>query len=152
VRSGVGGLRTLLVDLYPPNLRSAGLVSALRDVCSALVARGLHVDADLDDAAVDRLDPEQQEAVFRVGQEALRNAERHARASRVRLDLSVNYDVARLEIEDDGIGMDGAASEGREDSFGRRLMADQAERVGAVLAVRTARGVGTTVRMDVPVR
>jgi signal transduction histidine kinase len=152
VRSGVGGLRTLLVDLYPPNLRSAGLVSALRDVCSALVARGLHVDADLDDATVDRLDPEQQEAVFRVGQEALRNAERHARASRVRLDLSVNDDVVRLEIEDDGIGMDGAASEGREDSFGRRLMADQAERVGAVLAVRTARGVGTTVRMDVPVR
>jgi len=152
VRSGIGGLRALLVDLYPPNLRSAGLVRAFRDVCAALVARGLHVDADLDDAAVDRLDEEQQEAVFRVGQEALRNAERHARASRIRLTLRGNDDVVRLEVEDDGVGMDERAPVGREDSFGRRLMADQAERVGAVLAVRTAPGDGTTVRMDVPVQ
>ena len=152
VRSGIGGLRALLVDLYPPNLRSAGLVRAFRDVCAALVARGLHVDADLDDAAVDRLDEEQQEAVFRVGQEALRNAERHARGSRIRLTLRAHDDVVRLEVEDDGVGMDERAPVGRADSFGRRLMADQAERVGAVLAVRTAPGDGTTVRMDVPVR
>jgi signal transduction histidine kinase len=152
VRSGIGGLRALLVDLYPPNLRSAGLVSAFRDVCAALVARGLAVEADVDDAAVDRLDAEQQEAVFRVGQEALRNAERHARATRVRLTLSGNDELVRLEVEDDGVGMDAAGSPGREDSFGRRLMADQAERVRARLAVRTAPGVGTAVRMDVPLR
>jgi signal transduction histidine kinase len=41
---------------------------------------------------------------------------------------------------------------GREDSFGRRLMADQAERIGASLAVRSAPGAGTTVRLEVPVR
>ena len=152
VRSGVGGLRALLVDLYPPNLRAAGLVSALRDVCSALVARGLHVDAEFDDGAVDRLDAEQQEAVFRVGQEALRNAERHARASRVRLALVGDPDGVRLEIEDDGIGMDGTGAAAREDSFGRRLMADQAERIGARLAVRSAPGAGTAVRLDVPFR
>jgi signal transduction histidine kinase len=152
VRSGIGGLRALLVDLYPPNLRSAGLVSAFRDVCAALVARGLQVDASLDDAAVDRLDADQQEAVFRVGQEALRNAERHARATRVRLTLAATDDGVRLEVEDDGVGMDEGEPVGRADSFGRRLMADQAERVGAVLAVRTAPGAGTTVRMDVPVR
>jgi signal transduction histidine kinase len=55
----------------------------------------------------------------------------------------------RLEVSDDGIGMGHDA--GRADSFGRRLMADQAERVGATLAVRTAAGAGTTVRMEVPV-
>jgi signal transduction histidine kinase len=152
VRSGIGGLRALLVDLYPPNLRAAGLVSALRDVCSALVARGLQVDAEFDDGAVDRLDAEQQEAVFRVGQEALRNAERHARASRVRLALVGDPDGVRLEIEDDGVGMDVTGPAGREDSFGRRLMADQAERIGARLAVRTAPGAGMSVRLDVPVR
>jgi signal transduction histidine kinase len=80
VRSGIGGLRALLVDLYPPNLRSAGLASAFRDVTSALAARGLRIESDLDDAAIERLDVDRQEAVFRVGQEALRNAERHARA------------------------------------------------------------------------
>jgi two-component system NarL family sensor kinase len=151
VRSGIGGLRALLVDLYPPNLRSAGLAAALRDVSAALVARGSSVDVSIDDAAVARLGEEQQEAVFRVGQEALRNVERHARAGSVRLDLALRDDVVRLEVSDDGIGMDESEPIGREDSFGRRLMADQAERVGASLAVRTSPGAGATVRMDVPV-
>jgi signal transduction histidine kinase len=151
VRSGIGGLRALLVDLYPPNLRSAGLAAALRDVSAAPLARGLQVDVDIDDAAVARLDEEQQEAVFRVGQEALRNAERHARAGSVRLDLSLRDGVVRLDVTDDGIGMDESEPIGRADSFGRRLMADQAERVGALLAVRTSSGGGTSVRMEVPV-
>lgn len=152
VRSGIGGLRALLVDLYPPNLRSAGLPGALRDVGSTLVARGLHVEMDVEQAAVTALAEEQQEAVFRVGQEALRNAERHARASKVQLSIRRHDQAVRLEVRDDGIGIDEGHPAGREDSFGRRLMADQAERVGAVLAVLTAPAAGTTIRMDVPVR
>jgi two-component system NarL family sensor kinase len=151
VRSGIGGLRALLVDLYPPNLRSAGLAAALRDVCSTLVARGLTVDVRLEEEAVDRLDERQQEAVFRVGQEALRNAERHARASQVQLGLVLDGDVARLEVADDGVGMDPAAPGTRDDSFGRRLLADQAERIGAGLLVRSAPGAGTVVRLEVPI-
>jgi signal transduction histidine kinase len=152
VRSGIGGLRALLVDLYPPNLRSAGLSAALRDVSTALSARGVHVTVDVDDDAVARLDEEQQEAAFRVGQEAMRNAERHARATSVRLRLVLLSGVVRLEVTDDGVGMDERGPAGRPDSFGRRLMADQAERVGATLAVRTGPGAGTTVRLDVPLR
>jgi signal transduction histidine kinase len=152
VRSGIGGLRALLVDLYPPNLRSAGLASAFRDVTSALAARGLHIESELDEAAIQRLDEDRQEAVFRVGQEALRNAERHARAQRVRLTLTLLDDIVRLEVADDGVGLDPGDGSVRQDSFGRRLMADQAERVGATLAVRSAAGAGTTVRLDVPVR
>lgn len=152
VRSGVGGLRALLVDLYPPNLRSAGLTGALRDVCSALVARGLNVEVQVDEAAVARLSEEQQEAMFRVGQEALRNAERHARASAVYLSITGHDDLVRLEVGDDGVGVDESGPVGRDDSFGRRLMADQAERVGAALAVRTAPGAGMTIRLDVPAR
>jgi signal transduction histidine kinase len=152
VRSGIGGLRALLVDLYPPNLRSAGLASALRDVTSALAARGLRIESDLDDAAIERLDVDRQEAVFRVGQEALRNAERHARAEHVQLTLVLLDDVVRLEVTDDGVGIDTTGGAVRQDSFGRRLMADQAERVGGTLAVRSAPGAGTTVRLDVPVQ
>jgi signal transduction histidine kinase len=151
VRSGIGGLRALLVDLYPPNLRSAGLAAALRDVTTGLIARGVRVDTDIDDAAVQRLDATQQEAVFRVGQEAVRNCERHARGTAVRLAITADVGMVRLEVSDDGVGMDAAAPVGREDSFGRRLMADQAERIGAALAIRSAPGSGTTVRLEVPV-
>ncbi len=151
VRSGIGGLRALLVDLYPPNLRSAGLTAALRDVSATLLARGLRVEISIDEAAVGRLSAEQQEAVFRVGQEALRNAERHARAGSVRLDLALRDAAVRLDVVDDGIGMDEREPTGRADSFGRRLMADQAERIGATLAIRTSPGAGTAVRLEVPV-
>jgi NarL family two-component system sensor histidine kinase LiaS len=109
------------------------------------------VDVRLEEEAVDRLDERQQEAVFRVGQEALRNAERHARASQVQLGLVLDGDVARLEVADDGVGMDPAAPGTRDDSFGRRLMADQAERIGAGLLVRSAPGAGTVVRLEVPI-
>lgn len=149
VRSGIGGLRALLVDLYPPNLRAAGLAAALRDVAATVALRGVAVDFEVDPAAVDVLDDEQQEAVFRVGQECLRNAERHARPEHVRLALSLEDNLVRLDVEDDGVGMS-LADATREDSFGRRLMADQAERVGASLAVRTAPGAGTAFRMEVP--
>lgn len=151
VRSGIGGLRALLVDLYPPNLRSAGLAAALRDVSAGLAARGVDMTVEIDPTAVDRLDEEQQEAVFRVGQEALRNAKRHARAAAVRLAITLDEDVVRLEVADDGLGFDDDSATSRPDSFGRRLMADQAARVGASLAVRTAPGAGTAIRMEVPV-
>jgi signal transduction histidine kinase len=70
----------------------------------------------------------------------------------VQLTLVLLDDVVRLEVTDDGVGIDTTGGAGRQDSFGRRLMADQAERVGGTLAVRSAPGAGTTVRLDVPVQ
>ena len=151
VRSGIGGLRALLVDLYPPHLRSAGLTAALRDVATSSGARGVDVVVAIDELAVARLDVDQQEATFRVGQEAIRNADQHARAYAVLVQIVEDGDVVRLEVSDDGVGMDPAELVGRADGFGQRLMVDQAERIGATLAVRTAPGRGTAVRLEVPV-
>ncbi|BEP12011.1 hypothetical protein acdb102_03220 [Acidothermaceae bacterium B102] len=154
VRAGIGGLRSLLVDLYPPNLRSAGLPAALRDLAATLDGRRAIIELAIDEACAEGLGPDAEEAVFRVAQEALRNAVRHSGASRIRLGLSLEAlpagRVVRLDVSDDGKGLPGPVPQSRPDSFGLRLMMDQAASAGAWLGVRSAPGAGTTVRLEVP--
>jgi two-component system NarL family sensor kinase len=150
VRDGVAGLRSLLVDIYPPSLRAAGLASALRDL--ARTATGDNgvlrlTGADIDDVVADATPERDQEAMFRIAQEALRNAVRHAGASRITLRLAGAEDGrARLDVADDGRGFDAVPQV--EGHFGLRLMADAARHGGGSLAIRTAPGAGTLVRYE----
>jgi two-component system, NarL family, sensor kinase len=159
VRSSIGGLRSLLVDIYPPSLRTAGLIAALQDLVAPIQARDLEVTLDLP-APVD-LPPAVEALVFRVAQEALRNVSRHADAGSVELTLALSpgkegpdkEGSVMLEIADDGIGFDPEAmlADPPAGHFGIRLMADQAASGGATLLVRSTAGHGTRWRLEVPV-
>jgi two-component system, NarL family, sensor kinase len=153
VRGSIGGLRSLLVDIYPPSLRASGLAAALADAAATLRSRGVDVAVDVPDEAGLGLDPEGEELVFRVAQECLRNVARHAVASRVRLSVRRTAAGAVLLVEDDGVGFDADAvlSEPPEGHFGLRILTDLAERAGATLEVSAAPGSGTRWRLTVPV-
>ncbi len=145
VRTSIGSMRSLLVDIYPPSLRSAGISAALRDLANTV---RIPVEVLIDEGAGQSLSQEQQEAVYRIAQEALRNAAAHAAASAVTLSLHRGAEGVVLEIADDGVGFDPAAA--RPDGhFGLALMADVARNVDADLAVRTAVGQGTTWRLTI---
>ncbi|HEU5267658.1 MAG TPA: ATP-binding protein [Jatrophihabitans sp.] len=146
VRSGIGAMRSLLVDIYPPNLHDAGLTAALTDLAAGL---RLDVRIVIDERATDALDRTQTEAVFRVAQEALRNAAVHAHAGTVALTLHRENETVVLEVGDDGIGFDPATRP--EGHFGLSLLDDVARTTGAELALRTAPGAGTTWRLRMPV-
>src|SRR4029079_6879397 len=77
-------LRTLLVSLHPPKLARVGLHAALTDAAAPLREAGIEVQLDL--PAVD-LPPDAEALVYRVAEEGLRNAERHAGATHVEIDL-----------------------------------------------------------------
>jgi signal transduction histidine kinase len=171
VRDSVAGLRSLLVDIYPPSLRSAGLASALHDLASGASGHGAAVVADVDAEVADAAPEKQQEVMFRIAQEALRNALRHAEAGHITLRLAAGPDEASpdqagrdgtgldgagrdgaavLEVIDDGRGFDGrgfggtgAAAGGH---FGLRLMTDAATHGGGQLALLSAPGAGTRIR------
>jgi two-component system NarL family sensor kinase len=146
VRTSIGGMRSLLVDIYPPSLRAAGLAPALRDLAATVRA---NVSVAVDDDAAQALTPEQQEAVFRVAQECLRNAATHADAREITLVLQRDSGASRLEIADDGVGFDPSTT--RPDGhFGLSLIDDLARGIGAELAVRSAPGAGTTWRLSIP--
>lgn len=150
LRDGIAGLRALLVDIYPPSLHAAGLAVALQDLTRPN-GHGVVPTVDVDPDVAARLSGVQQEAVFGVAQEALRNAARHSGARMVALSLqALGAKYARLEVADDGRGfvLDDAGGSAREGHLGLHLMTDAASRVGARLAVQSAPGAGTRLHMD----
>jgi signal transduction histidine kinase len=142
----MGGLRSLVVDIYPPTLRSAGLPATLRDLAATAP---VPVRLQLDEDAVARLTAEQQQAMFRIAQEALRNTAKHAGATAAVVRIAADGDDVVLDVGDNGRGFDPA--ERPSEHLGISLMTDVATDMGAQLDLRTAPGQGTMWRMRVPV-
>jgi signal transduction histidine kinase len=145
VRNSLGGLRSLVVDIYPPTLRMAGLPAALRDMAATLAGRGPQVQFEVDDAAVTRLTLAQQQAVLRIAQECLRNTVKHARASHALIAVGAEDGGVTLLVSDDGIGFE--AGSARPENLGLSLMTEVAAGIGAQLELRTAPGEGTSWRL-----
>jgi two-component system, NarL family, sensor kinase len=142
-------LRSLLVEIYPPNLHNAGLEPAINDLLAPLRRRGLETELDMD--GIERLEPESEQLVFRTVQEALRNVADHAHASRVVVSVERSGDAVLTRIEDDGIGFDpaAAAARTREGHFGLSLLADRARDLGGNLEIEAAAGRGAVVTLEV---
>ncbi len=84
-----------------------------------------------------RFGDERAETLFRIAEEALRNIERHAMATRVMVTLAMSNDThLSLQIEDDGIGFDTGLS--RPGHFGLVGLREQAQLIDAELHIRTA--------------
>ncbi|HEY7263751.1 MAG TPA: histidine kinase [Trebonia sp.] len=153
VRDGIAGLRSLLVDIYPPSLHTAGLASALRDLADT-ASRGAgrvpDIEAEVDTGVADSVPEREQEAMFRIAQEAVHNAVRHAHAGHLSLRLAADKAIPTLEIADDGDGFDAArlAADGTDGHFGLRLMAEAARHGGGWLGLLSAPGAGTVVRYE----
>jgi signal transduction histidine kinase len=150
LRGSIGGLRSLLVDIYPPSLQSAGLGDALHDLAGGLRSRGLTVEVEVAAGLV--LDAAQERLVFRIARECLHNVRRHAAAQRVRISLTRVGRQVVLEITDDGVGFDAAQvlASPEEGHFGLRVLADVASDAGAELAVSSRPGAGCRWRLRVP--
>ena len=152
-RGSVRSLRNLLVEIYPPSLQRAGLRSALEDLLAPISARGIETELDFEPELA--LDFESEALVFRITQEALRNVVKHAVAGRVAVAVAGVERGTELTVADDGRGFDpGAMAAGvepeRDGHIGTDLMADLASEAGAELAVDSAPGRGTTVRLLLP--
>ena len=153
LRQGVRDLRTLLVELHPPNLESAGLRVALSDLLSPLGARGIATALEVDEShnGTGKSDA----LVYRVAREALRNAQLHADPTSVGVTLThPSPSLTKLVVTDDGKGF---APEERErraagGHLGLALLEEIARQAGGGLAVTSAPGAGTTVTLEVPTR
>jgi two-component system NarL family sensor kinase len=151
LRGSVGGLRSLLVDIYPPNLARAGIGPALDDLAAGVRSRGVAVVLEADAASA--LDDEGQRLVFRVVQECLANVVAHARASVVSVTAERPADGGDVvvTVSDDGAGFDPELLTSPEpDHFGLRVLADVASAGGAGLDLQTAPGHGTRWRLALP--
>jgi two-component system sensor histidine kinase UhpB len=142
-------IENVMADLRPPLLDEYGLGAALGWHAEEFVRR-THLRVDFEDRAKERtraLRHEDAVTLFRIAQEALNNAAKHAQAEKVKIRLEVKELQFILEIHDDGRGFDPAAPTGR---LGMRSMRERAEAAGAAFQVESAPGQGTLVRVGVP--
>jgi signal transduction histidine kinase len=142
-------LRSLVFELRPPALESEGLATALRKHVGVL--RRAH-PASIELAVVGEppREPTLEREVFRIAQEALQNALRHADAARLDVRLDATNGRLVLSVEDDGVGFDPDAIEVRSRRLGLTSMEERARAVGGTLTVESRPGAGTTVRLEVP--
>lgn len=148
-REAMRQLRAVLVEIYPPNLSSAGLEPALTDLLAPLQARG--IDATIEIPPGLRLDTETEQLVFRVAREAIRNVVEHAHAAHVNVRVDMAGDAATLTVDDDGRGVNDQELERRrgEGHMGLVLLQDRAADLGARLSVERAPIGGTRIRLEV---
>jgi signal transduction histidine kinase len=140
-------VRGVAFRLRPARLRETGLVAALRELAaSAGVPVEFSADASL--ARPDLLDPAREVDTYRIVQEALGNAARHGKAARVEVRVRRVDRTLRIEVADDGVGFDPRTVAGR--GLGLASMHDRTVAIGGTLQVRSRPGMGTLVRLEVP--
>lgn len=146
-RRALSELRLVVFELRPSTLAEEGLAASLRARLAAVEGRaGLTTDLRVE--GDERLPALVEGELDRIAQEALNNALKHARARRIAVHLRQAAPTASLAVADDGVGFDPAAPAAG--GLGLRGMAERAARIGGVLAIVSAPGAGTRVRVEVP--
>ena len=140
-------IRGLTAELRPPELDQIGLAAALRNYGESAGERyGFAVDV-LGSEFSPRLPRAAERALFRIVQEAIANAAKHAGAETVTVELDEDEGEARVSVSDDGRGFDaGSAGAG----FGLQTMRERIEETGGRLEVESAAGLGTRVIAALP--
>jgi two-component system NarL family sensor kinase len=150
IRGSIRSLRSLIVDIFPPDFDEVSFDSALTDLLTRGTDRGLHVELDirLDDPLPDSA----ARLLYRSAQEGLRNTLDHAEASLVRLSVTQRDGAAILELADNGRGFDAAeATQSRaRGHFGLIALRGLVTDAGGRLDVRSEPGAGTTLHVEVP--
>lgn len=154
VARAIAATRDLAYDLLPPGLEDLGLVRTLARYCAEFAQRsGLAVDFYADGMDGVRLAFETQINLYRLAQEALGNARRHAQAGRVVVRIIGSHPSVILRIEDDGCGVD---LERRQEEFrqakkmGLWGMRERARLLGGSLSLRSSPGRGMRIHVEVP--
>lgn len=146
-RENLAEARALVAASAPVGLDGSTLIEALERLARRFSQEtGVPVTVTADDVATLATGREQEVVLLRAAQEALSNVRRHAHADAVRLVLSRDGANVRLEVVDDGRGMNPASVEG----FGLRGMRERVASGGGELAVDSTVGQGTRVRVTMP--
>lgn len=147
-REAILDMRLLIFELHPPVLEKEGLATAVQTRLETVEARSglqsvFHVEGD-----ESRLPLAVEEDLYRIVQEALTNAVKHARAQQVTVRLRFDSRHFELEVGDDGIGFDPARA-GNSGGLGLRGIAERVRRIGGQLRVESAPEKGTVLKVGV---
>jgi len=146
-QEAIGELRSLVFQLRPAAIEVEGLAAALAKHVDVL-ERVHRLPIALEHSGDPRLRPGVDEELFKIAQEALHNALRHAAAEHVRVRLDERPEAVALSVADDGRGFDPDAPALRSRSLGLTSMEERAEALGGALRIASAPGAGTTIDLE----
>jgi len=141
-------MRALLMHLRPVHLEGKRLSEALSDLLQELRTKvPMQIDLEMDENI--SLSKGIEDHLFRIVQEALSNALRHAKATKMELKLLLRQEAVRLLIRDNGVGFD--LHEKKQSSYGLTTMQERVSEIGGTLSIVTAPNQGTRIDIRVPI-
>ena len=145
-------MRRLSYRLHPAILSDLGLEPAL-DTYLTDIAKysGLKVDFKMV-GFEERVDPEIESVLYRISQEALTNTVKHADAGRFKLSIIKSFPQIIFVAEDDGKGFEPGEFSGQKQALGLLSMRERAAMLGGNFTLRTSKGNGTRIRIEIPVK
>ncbi|MBI2318145.1 MAG: PAS domain-containing sensor histidine kinase [Betaproteobacteria bacterium] len=145
-------IRDIMANLHPPALDDYGLLAALRTHVESLGARvAVSITVHGEDFTP-RLPLAVETALFRIAQEALANAIKHARARNIEVALGATPERVTLTIADDGVGFAAEHTKSAGNHWGLATMRERADTVGAKLRIESPPGRGVHVIVEIPRR
>lgn len=147
-RENLEEARAMVGELTPSALAGRSLVDSIeRQVRRLTDEVGITVTVSAD-PALPKLSTPVEVVLLRAAQEAFANVRRHSAASAVTVDLTNSDGTVRMSVSDDGIGFDAPDVQ---EGFGLRGMRERAEQIGGIMSVRSIKGSGTTIEVEVQV-
>jgi two-component system sensor histidine kinase UhpB len=145
-------IRRLAHELRPTLLDDLGLLPACEFLANGVSRRAM-VNVSVRGSSGGRLPTDVETALYRVTQEALTNARKHAKASAISIEFERNGGVISGRVRDDGVGFDTMAVMGRIGKRGLGLigMRERLAALGGTVVINAAPGSGTTIEFTVPV-
>ena len=150
LRSSVTDLRTLMIEIAPPDLAVSGVDSALRKLLEPLPGKGIEVEFEA--APATHLPADKTSLVFRVAQEAIRNVVNHSQATKVTTTLRYVDGHVTLNVKDNGKGFSAADRSRRRDEghVGLSLLNNAVEASSGRLSLESEPGHGTSLMLVLP--
>lgn len=146
-------IRTMLFAMRPVILETQGLLPALEQYANRLNETEEFKVKIFEKNYDGQLDSEAEGVIFAIIEEAVGNAKKHAEASELRINVIGQDDSLYVEIRDNGVGFDvdkTTATYDQRTSLGLINMNERAELVGGQCSLESARGRGTTVKIEIP--
>ena len=140
-------IRRIVYDLRPPALDTLGLAGALYQVSQRLQGGPQQIDLDFPEN-MPALSAALETAIYRIVQEGLTNVIRHAAATAARVSLQIDNGQLRLEIADDGIGLEGSPRPG----VRLQAMHERVTELNGTLSIEQPPSGGTLIRATFPIQ
>lgn len=144
--------REVVQDLRPDLLREQALPEAIERVTARWAAETGITTTAVTTGTPLTLHPEIDVTLLRAVQETLTNIHKHAQAKAVQVTLSYMGDVVMLDVQDDGVGINGATPSPLSGGFGLTAMRQRVAQLGGKVEIESELGEGTTIAISVPVR